>query len=160
MSMARRSAMRPACVWSALLFMILLLPVAARAQCFPVARSPGTVVPVVDEAAPALGSVRLTFLGHSMFLLETSGGARAITDYNGTVLLPEPPDIVTMNNAHESHYTDFVPDGIRHVLRGWDPDGGVALHDLTFRDLRVRNVPTNVREFGGVRVNGNSIFVF
>ena len=26
--------------------------------------------------------------------------------------------------------------------------------------MRIRNVPTNVREFGGTRYNGNSIFVF
>jgi L-ascorbate metabolism protein UlaG (beta-lactamase superfamily) len=36
----------------------------------------------------------------------------------------------------------------------------MAAHDLTERDLRVRNVPTNVREYGGTRYNGNSIFVF
>jgi L-ascorbate metabolism protein UlaG (beta-lactamase superfamily) len=46
------------------------------------------------------------------------------------------------------------------VLRGWDPAGGVADHHLEYRDIRVRNVPTNVRELGGTRYNGNSIFVF
>ncbi len=65
-----------------------------------------------------------------------------------------------MNNAHSTHYTDYADPGIRHVLRGWDPQGGVALHDVTLRDMRVRNVPTNVRDFGGNRMNGNSIFVF
>jgi L-ascorbate metabolism protein UlaG (beta-lactamase superfamily) len=45
-------------------------------------------------------------------------------------------------------------------LRGWDPAGGVATHRLEYRDVRIHNVPTNVREFGGTRYNGNSIFVF
>src|SRR5262249_47189113 len=42
----------------------------------------------------------------------------------------------------------------------WDPDGGVAIHQLEYRDVRIHNVPTNLREFGGTRYNGNSIFVF
>jgi len=49
---------------------------------------------------------------------------------------------------------------VRHVLRGWDPGGGMAQHDIEVKDLRVRNVPTNVRDFAGTRVAGNSIFVF
>ena len=65
-----------------------------------------------------------------------------------------------MNNAHSSHYTDFPDPKIAHVLRGWGADGGVALHDVTYLDLHVRNVPTNIRELGGARMNGNSIFVF
>ena len=51
-----------------------------------------------------------------------------------------------MNNAHSTHYTDYSDPAIKHVLRGWDPGGGVALHDVTYRDVRVHNVPTNVRE--------------
>jgi L-ascorbate metabolism protein UlaG (beta-lactamase superfamily) len=31
---------------------------------------------------------------------------------------------------------------------------------LEYRDVGIHNVPTNVREFGGTRYNGNSIFVF
>lgn len=134
---------------------------AAFAQCFPIAELPQKVLPAAFQPAslPA-GSVRLTFLGHSSFLIETPEGATAITDYNGFIRAAEPPDIVTMNNAHETHYTDFVEPEIEYVLRGWDPKGGVARHDVTHLDLHIRNVPTNVREFGGVRMNGNSIFVF
>jgi L-ascorbate metabolism protein UlaG (beta-lactamase superfamily) len=76
------------------------------------------------------------------------------------ILPPRTPDIVTMNNAHSTHYTDYVDPAVKYVLRGWDPKGGVALHDVMYLDLHVRNVPTNVRELGGVRTNGNSIFVF
>ncbi|MGH6944206.1 MAG: MBL fold metallo-hydrolase, partial [Geminicoccaceae bacterium] len=135
----------------------------ARAQCFPVADRPTGILPAAlrEAALPVAGSVRLTFLGHASFLIETAGGATAVTDYNGYIKPPRTPDIVTMNNAHATHYTDFVEPEIKHVLRGWDPDGGMASHDLTYRDLHVRNVPTNVRDQGGgVRYNGNSIFVF
>jgi L-ascorbate metabolism protein UlaG (beta-lactamase superfamily) len=133
----------------------------ASAQCFPIATAPATVLPAAFQpAALAAGTVRLTFLGHSSFLIESARGATAITDFNGMILPPQTPDIVTMNNAHSSHYTDFVDPAIKHVLRGWDPGGAVALHDLQLLDMHVRNVPTNVRDFGGVRTNGNSIFIF
>ena len=39
-------------------------------------------------------------------------------------------------------------------------EAGVTIHDRTFRDLQIWNVPTDVRSLGGVRVDGNSIFVF
>jgi L-ascorbate metabolism protein UlaG (beta-lactamase superfamily) len=133
----------------------------AFAQCFPIAGVEPQLVPAaVQQAALPAGAVRLTFLGHSSFWIESAAGATAVTDFNGTILPPETPDIVTMNNAHSTHYTDYVDPAVKHVLRGWDPKGGVALHDVTDLDMHVRNVPTNVREFGGVRTNGNSIFVF
>jgi L-ascorbate metabolism protein UlaG (beta-lactamase superfamily) len=133
---------------------------AALAQCYPIAQAPAQLQPAAWRAAALEpGTVRLSFLGHSSFLIETPEGASAITDYNG-LRGAQLPDMVTMNNAHSSHYTDFPDPKIAHVLRGWGTDGGVALHDVTYLDLHVRNVPTNVREFGGARMNGNSIFVF
>ena len=38
-------------------------------------------------------------------------GARAVTDYNGFVRPDLAPDIVTMNNAHSTHYTDRIDPG-------------------------------------------------
>ena len=131
------------------------------AQCFPIAGAEPKLVPAAfQQAALPAGAVRLTFLGHSSFWIESAAGATAVTDFNGMILPPQIPDIVTMNNAHSTHYTDYVDPAVKHVLRGWDPKGGVALHDVTDRDMHVRNVPTNVRDLGGVRTNGNSIFVF
>jgi L-ascorbate metabolism protein UlaG (beta-lactamase superfamily) len=148
------------------LFVLALLWTTAvvRANCQPVAEAPaGSLLRKAafsPAAAPAVGSVRLSFLGHASFLIQSADGVTAVTDYNGFVRPDLAPDIVTMNNAHSTHYTDWIDPGVRHVLRGWDPAGGMAVHDVTERDLRVRNVPTNVRDFGGTRVNGNSIFVF
>jgi L-ascorbate metabolism protein UlaG (beta-lactamase superfamily) len=106
------------------------------------------------------GAVSLTFLGHASFLIESPAGVRIVTDYNDMIRAPVTPDIVTMNNAHPTHYSEAVEPGVKYVLRGWDPAGGVATHHLEYRDVRIRNVPTNVRQFGGTRYNGNSIFVF
>ena len=106
------------------------------------------------------GGVSITFLGHASFLIESPAWVRVVTDYNDAIRAPVTPDIVTMNNAHPMHYSEAVEPGVKYVLRGWDPAGGVADHHLEYRDVRIRNVPTNVRELGGIRYNGNSIFVF
>jgi L-ascorbate metabolism protein UlaG (beta-lactamase superfamily) len=130
---------------------------AALAQCFAVA---DRALPVVKASLPAEALARVTWLGHSAFRIETPKGVVAITDYwgfdGGSI-----PDVVTMNNIHGMHYTDAPDPAIRRVLRGWDPAGGMAEHDITLDDLRVRSVPTNVRGGGGgTRYNGNSIFIF
>ena len=44
--------------------------------------------------------------------------------------------IVTMNRAHTTHYTNSPDPSIRHVLRGWNPDGGAAQHDITLEELK------------------------
>ena len=111
-------------------------------------------------AAVAPGHVGLTFVGHATFLIESADGVRIATDYNDYVRPSVIPDIVTMNNAHTTHFTDFAEPQIRYVLRGWDRTSERAEYAIQYRDVFVRNVPTNVREAGGVRVNGNSIFIF
>lgn len=106
--------------------------------------------------------VRVTYIGHSSFLIQTPGGASAVTDYNGIHIPSFSPDIVTMNNSHDSHYTDAPDRNIRHILAGWGEKigAGMAKHDVRFKDLRVFNVPTNIGEYGDPTGNGNSIFVF
>lgn len=107
--------------------------------------------------------VRLNYVGHSMFLIETQGGLTAATDFTGfmgsTTLIP---DVVTMNNAHDTHFTAFPDPGIPHVLQGWATNGVAADHYLDLGEMLVRNVPTDVRGYDSseVRKNGNSIFVF
>jgi L-ascorbate metabolism protein UlaG (beta-lactamase superfamily) len=105
--------------------------------------------------------VRISYIGHSTFLIESPRLVRIATDYNDYVKSPIQPNIVTMNRAHSTHYTNHPEAGIRHVLRGWTPDGSPARHDVTLQDVRVRNVPTNIRDWaGGTERHGNSIFIF
>lgn len=105
--------------------------------------------------------VKLTFVGHATWLIETPGGVKAATDYNDYIRPQVVPDVATMNKAHTTHFSMAPDPTIRHVLRGWNPDGGPARHDLTVGDLRVRNVPTNIRDWSGGSVSyGNSIFIF
>ena len=48
------------------------------------------------------------------------------------------------------------------MLRGWGPSPEQpARHDVQVRDVRVRNVPTNIRDWaGGTERHGNSIFIY
>jgi L-ascorbate metabolism protein UlaG (beta-lactamase superfamily) len=105
---------------------------------------------------------RLTFIGHSTFLIESADGVKVATDYNDYVKPKVIPDIVTMNRAHSSHYTDYPSPAIKHVLRGWNPDGGPAEHNIELKDVHVRNLATNTRwsDSGSYGAYGNSIFIF
>jgi L-ascorbate metabolism protein UlaG (beta-lactamase superfamily) len=150
-----RTGFRFAILAAVALFALMTLP--ARAACTGVVAENGTRL---WHAAAGEKAATLTYLGHSSFLIESPDGVRIVTDYNGVHRAKVTPDIVTMNNAHSSHYSDYVEPGVKFVLRGWDPGGGVANHNLQYRDVRVNNVPTNVRGFGETRYNGNSIFVF
>jgi len=112
----------------------------------------------VGEPVPS-GHLRITFVGHSTFEVESPQGVRVATDYNDYIRPTRLPDIVTMNNAHSSHFSYAVEEGIRYVLRGWDPEGGIARHNISYKDVRVRNVPTNLQNLNGRWANGNSMFV-
>ncbi len=116
----------------------------------------------IQRAALAKDEVRLSFIGHATFMIETPGGVTAATDYNDYLRPPRTPDIATMNKAHSTHNSRNPDPAIKQVLPGWDPSGaGAAKHDITMGDMRVRNVPTNIRSYSGATdFDGNSIFVF
>jgi L-ascorbate metabolism protein UlaG (beta-lactamase superfamily) len=120
------------------------------------------VMPAAMRLALASDQVRVTYSGHSTFLIESPQGVRIATDYNDYIRPAAVPDIATMNHAHDSHFTNFPDSRIPHVLPGWGPSPNQpARHDLQVRDVRVRNVPTNIRGWnGGTELHGNSIFVF
>nr|WP_244629578.1 MBL fold metallo-hydrolase [Martelella limonii] len=113
--------------------------------------------PVAYEAP----EVTITFVGHSTFLIESPGGIRIATDYSGFLLPGGPPDVATMNKAHESHFTMTPDPGIGMVLHGWgDTPGEPANHDMVVGDVHIRNVSTDIRAFGTFEEDGNSIFIF
>jgi len=122
---------------------------------------PRVIPAAFKRAALDADQVRITYVGHSTFLIESPKLVRIATDYNDFVRSPILPDIVTMNHAHSTHYTDRPDPGIKYVLRGWRDDGKPAGHDVSFQDVRVRSVATNIRSWGGeTERHGNSIFIF
>ena len=105
--------------------------------------------------------VRIDYIGHSTFMIESPLHVRIATDYNDYVRPLVIPDIATMNHAHTTHYTLNPDPGIKFVLHGWADDQKPARIDMTYQDVRVRNVPTNIRDWsGGTERHGNSIFIF
>ncbi|MGD9868342.1 MAG: MBL fold metallo-hydrolase, partial [Hyphomicrobiales bacterium] len=158
----------------------ILLPGAAGAapavsRCLAVAENLGPVMRVAYRGPDTVSGfrprartaslqndeVRITFVGHATFLIESPGGVRIATDYAGWHGQGPVPEVVTMNHAHETHYTDYPDPKIEHVLRGWNPEGGPAVHNLTVSDVFIRNVSTNIRRWsGGTEEFGNSIFIF
>ncbi len=108
-------------------------------------------------------TVDLHYVGHASFLIRSAGGLNMVTDFTGFVgstrLIP---DVVTMNHAHDTHWTAFPDPAIPHVLRGWGEEFGEGVeHRLDLGEVLVRNVSTDIRsQFSGVEEKGNSIFVF
>jgi L-ascorbate metabolism protein UlaG (beta-lactamase superfamily) len=107
------------------------------------------------------GDVTITYAGHSTYVIETPAGVRIATDFSGVYGYDPLPRVVTMNKAHRTHYSDHPDSGIEYVLRGWNPDGGPAKHAVVVDDVYVRNVTTDIRNWGGgLERDGNSIFIF
>ncbi|NVK59686.1 MAG: MBL fold metallo-hydrolase [Rhodobacteraceae bacterium] len=107
-------------------------------------------------------SVRIHYVSHASFLLQTPGGLNVVTDFTGfTGTAPLIPDVVTMNHAHGTHWTANPDPAIPHVLPGWGDFGEGIEHHLDLGEMLVRNVSTDIRSsMGGVEEKGNSIFVF
>lgn len=140
-------------------------PPLTGSRCLAVAENMATIMPVAFLPAqdgmqpPSVGEVTIRFVGHSTFLVTSPAGVVIATDYAG-VAGGVTPRVATMNHAHRSHFTDAPDPGIEHVLRGWSTEGGPARHSLQVDDVLVRNVSTDIRRFGSVEPDGNSIFIF
>lgn len=108
-------------------------------------------------------TARISYIAHASFLLQTKGGLNIVTDYTGFVgTTTMIPDVVTMNHAHDTHWTAFPDPAIPHVLEGWGEFGEGIDHHLNLGEVLIRNVSTDIRSAfgGGVEAEGNSIFVF
>jgi L-ascorbate metabolism protein UlaG (beta-lactamase superfamily) len=104
---------------------------------------------------------RISYIGHSTYLIETPSGLSMATDFTGYAGPDVIPDVVTMNHAHSSHWTANPDPRIPHVLKGWGDGVNAAEHRLELGDeVLIRNVPTDIRSFDGREPNGNSIFIF
>ena len=114
-----------------------------------------------SEPVPTF-NVRIHYVSRATFLIQTPGGmniAAAITGFLGNTTLI--PDVVTMNHAHETHWTANPDPAIPNVLPGWGPFGEGIDHHLDLGEVLVRNVSTDIRsQWSGVEENGNSIFIF
>jgi L-ascorbate metabolism protein UlaG (beta-lactamase superfamily) len=147
----------------------LAAPGAALAQeripshCIALAEAEPQVVPVALEDGLEPDSVLIRYIDHASFAIVTPDGTVAVTDYTGYLGIKDiVPDVVTMNNAHFTHWSATPDPRIPHVLPGWGDGLAPAEHRLDLGAMLVRNVTTDTRgPFGeGARRDGNSIFIF
>lgn len=155
-----------------LILLILTAMTPARAE----ERRPSHCIAIAD-AAPGLTflhkaswtdtlpdyTVRISYIAHASFLIQTRGGLNMVTDYTGFIGTTRMiPDVVTMNHAHDTHWTAFPDPAIPHVLQGWGDFGEGIDHHLNLGEVLIRNVSTDIRSAfgGGVEAEGNSIFIF
>jgi Beta-lactamase superfamily domain len=148
-------------------FALLAVPALAQeripSHCIAIAAAEPSVVPVALNEGLEKDSVLIRYLDHAMFAIVTSDGTVAVTDYTGYLGTQDVvPDVVTMNNAHHTHWTPTPDPRIPHVLKGWPEGGKPAEHRLDLGSMLVRNVTTDTRgPFGeGAVRDGNSIFIF
>src|SRR3954447_9152021 len=154
---------------------VLGLPIAPAAaqdasrgsECLAMANAPPRAAPVsFRRTAAKADEVAITYAGHSTYLIDTPGGLRIATDFNGAYRTGRLPDVATMNRAHSTHYTLFPDSRIAHVLHGWGDNGQPAKIMLRVGDVLIRNVTTDIRRAFGDDSNGemikdgNSIFIF
>jgi L-ascorbate metabolism protein UlaG (beta-lactamase superfamily) len=137
-----------------------------RSECLAMANAPPRATPVGLRLAANTDEIAITYAGHSTYYIDTPGGVRIATDYNGAYRTGRLPDVVTMNRAHSTHYTLFPDTHIQHVLHGWGDDGKPAKIAQRVGDVYIRNVTTDIRRYFGDDSNaemirdGNSIFIF
>lgn len=158
-----------------LIFSIGLLLLSLTSVSAQEARRPSHCIAIAD-AAPGMqfvhkaswqqpvseDEVRISYVSHASFLIQTPGGLNAVTDFTGFIGMVEMvPDVVTMNHAHGTHWTAEPDPRIPHVLPGWGDFGEGISHHLDLGEMLVRNVSTDIRsQWGGEEPQGNSIFVF
>src|SRR6202163_3149259 len=123
----------------------LIVPAAAQdaprsSECLAMANAPPRATPVsLRRVAAKADEVAITYAGHSTYYIDTPGGVRIATDYNGAYRTDRLPDVVTMNRAHGTHYTLFPDPRIPYVLHGWGDDGQPAQIAERIGDVLIRN---------------------
>ena len=102
------------------------------------------------------GTVTFASVGSDKAGAEALG--KAFTAKTGTQVTVTITDV---DNYQTTLRTQLTSGTAPDVFFTWGGDGNPARHDLSLKDVRVRNVPTNIRDWGGgTERHGNSIFVF
>ena len=99
--------------------------------------------------------MKITYLGHASFLLETAAGTRIVTDPYGQDILPHPvvkAHVVTASHEHHDHcdYSQVKGD---YVIVNTEKD-------VTFLDVKITCVPCWHDEVRGKKRGPNRAYIF
>ena len=121
-------------------------------------------VPVHAGGAPVVG--KLTWFGHSCFLLETAAGTRVLMDpIPKTLGYPLPAglraDVITISHEHPDHNNVKMVTNTPRVLHGLTPDKkGWTRIDEKFRDVSIRSVGVYHDDKRGALRGLDTVFIF
>ena len=99
--------------------------------------------------------MKITYLGHASFLLETAAGTRIVTDPYGQDILPHPvaaADVVTMSHEHFDH-CDLTQVAGEYVAVN-------TTEERTVRDVKIACVPCWHDEVQGRKRGHNRAYIF
>jgi L-ascorbate metabolism protein UlaG (beta-lactamase superfamily) len=107
--------------------------------------------------------MKITYFGHSCFLLETKEGTRILIDpFDEQARYPIPrveADLVLISHEHFDHNHVPTAAGSRKVIRGLANDGqDFAEISETFRDVKVSTIPTYHDDTRGSQRGKNAMF--
>lgn len=112
---------------------------------------------------PINGVIKISYLGHSCFMLETEKGVKILTDpfdksigYNYN---PVECNIITISHEHLDHNNPRLGLGMPRVFKGVNNGSWVGI-DTTYMGIRIFNVSVYHDEEMGKNRGKNSIFVF
>ena len=126
------------------------------------ARPPFAEPAALRLAALNADQVRITFVGHATFLIESPQLVRIATDYNDYVRPPVTPDIATMNHAHDDafHAAIPIPPSNTCCMAGSPTRSRRASISPTRTCACVTCRPISAPSTAAPRRHGNSIFIF
>ena len=99
--------------------------------------------------------MKITYLGHASFLLETRAGTRIVTDPYAQDILPHPvvkADVVTMSHEHHDHCDLSQVKGDYVIVN--------STKNVTFLDVKITCVPCFHDEVQGKKRGHNRAYVF
>ena len=99
--------------------------------------------------------MKITYLGHASFLLETAAGTRIVTDPYGQDILPHPvvkAHVVTASHEHYDHCDYSQVKGDYVIVN--------TAKDVTFLDVKITCVPCWHDEVKGKKRGPNRAYIF
>ena len=99
--------------------------------------------------------MKITYLGHASFLLETAAGTRIVTDPYAQDILPHPvvkAHVVTTSHEHHDHCDYSQVKGDFVIVN--------TAKEVTFRDVKITCVPCFHDEVRGKKRGPNRAYIF